>query len=202
VPRPDLQDEELMRYLDGELSVKEARLVEKRIAGSAEVRLQVEALSQLREVLRSRYQVAEVEAAPRLDGLWAKLTAQLDHSSPAPAPAMVAPARTVSGATARPSSGLLATLREWFDAYRGHVLTGAVGAVAGALIAVLVLRGLAPGGGPGRGAAGGQKAEVESLEVPNGTGTVFQVAAPDGKGAATTVIWVNQQPENASEGPI
>jgi hypothetical protein len=101
------------------------------------------------------------------------------------------------------SVGLLRKVGRWFDRYRGHILTGAVSAGAVAALALL-LRNPAPE--PVNGVAQGkapldttlvshQPAEIESLDTPDGTGTVFNLEDEDGN---TTVIWVT--PEDTVEG--
>jgi hypothetical protein len=100
----------------------------------------------------------------------------------------------------------------WFDRYRGHLLTAAVSAGAVAALALL-LRDPAPdmpngnnNVAVGSGSAGSGKseptlvnnhepAEIQSLDTPDGTGTVFNLEDEDG---STTVIWVT--PDDTVEG--
>src|SRR5262249_46320851 len=109
-------DEELMRYFDGEMSREEARALEKTLEGANSRK--VRAMEQVGEVIRARYEASADDAAARLDGVWAKLERQLD----------AAPVETPARAT--PTPGVWERIRAWFDAYRGHVLTGAVCAAA------------------------------------------------------------------------
>jgi hypothetical protein len=126
-----------MRWLDGEMTREEARAVEKRVEGSAgapgrsEERAKVDAMRQLGDVMRARYDAAVDDAKGKLDGLWARIEKQME---PATAPA---PAKRRERETAQPDTGIWARIRDWFDAYRGHVLTGAVCAAAAALIVVV-----------------------------------------------------------------
>jgi hypothetical protein len=76
-------------------------------------------------------------------------------------------------------------------------LTGAVAAAAGALVATMV------GGQPGarRPALPAAAAEVESLEVPDGSAMVFQIPGESAAEAPTTVIWITED-KTQGEGPI
>jgi hypothetical protein len=102
---------------------------------------------------------------------------------------------------ARP--GLWSKVARWFDRYRGHIITGAVSAGAVAALALLLRPG-APDPGvaaprPGaidvRPASMRAEPEIESLDTPNGEGTVLNLEDEDGH---TTVIWVT--PEDTVEG--
>lgn len=174
-----------MRYLDGELSPRDARELEKRIATSAQARGQVEALAQLRDVVRSRYTAAEEDAGPALDAMWSRLESEIAEP---PAPAQVR------------RRGVLAALGDLVASYRSHIVTAGLAAAAGVLVGVLVTRGTRPG--LSSGAARPERAVVESLEVTEGTGTIFQIPAENGH-TATTVIWVTHElPVTGTEGPI
>jgi hypothetical protein len=87
----------------------------------------------------------------------------------------------------------------WFDSYRGHIITGAVSAGAVAALA-LILRSpdatVSPTGKPiDNMPVVHQPAEIQSLDTPGGTGTVFNLEDEDGD---TTVIWVT--PDDTVEG--
>jgi anti-sigma factor RsiW len=188
-----LSDETLMRYLDGELDRDEARRVERAVAASPELGGKARALAQLREVIAARFQAAADEAAPALDAMWASLRAGLDAArEPAPSPAR--------------GRSFLDGVREWFESYRSHLVTGALAAAAGALVATLL-------SGPGRPEvvdhfvyappatsvlASAAPAEVESLEVANGTATILQIPGDREDDPRTTVIWLTPN----DEGPI
>jgi anti-sigma factor RsiW len=167
----EITDEKLMLYLDGELSREEGRDIERALE-RPELRARVEALTQLRDVVRARMETATEEAEPQLASMWERMR----------------PSLAAARAPERP--GLWARAREWFESYRSHMLTGAVAAAAGALIAGFVA------GGRERivyrtPEVAAQAAEVDSLEVYGGTGTVFHF--PDDKqGEGTTVVWVTQ----------
>ncbi len=165
-----MTDEKLMRYVDGELSPAECREVERELAAAPELAKKHDALLEMRDILRARFELAESEADPLLDPLWERVKAGL----PA-APVVVA----------RPS--VFARFRDWFETYRSHFVTGTVAAVAGALVATVVMSRLVTtvprAGGP-------QTAEVESLEVLGGSGMVFE-EPPDKNDTGTTVIWVS-----------
>jgi hypothetical protein len=86
------------------------------------------------------------------------------------------------------------------------MLTGAVAAAAGALLA-----GYTVGGTRGMAEAGAaQAAEVYNLEVYGGSGTVYHFPGDDKSSEGTTVVWVTQNdepdddaaPEPSTGGPI
>jgi hypothetical protein len=200
------EQELLMRYLDGEMTREEARAFEKKLAGSKELETALAALAQVREVVVARYERAAEEAGPDLDRLWSKIEAGMEEPQPAAATASV-PFLTRIGEA----------FKTWFEQYRGYVAVGAASGLAGVLIALTLVK--VPGGqgvvylGRGsevpyeavEGAAAGfalaetnvSAAEIESLEVEGGSGTIFRIPADDGE-APTTVIWVTR----AEEGPI
>ena len=197
------RDEELMKLHDGELSEREARAAEERAAASPDDRARLEALREVGEVMRARLDLAAEEGAPGLDGLWARIEREL---TPAPAPA---PARVRPVAKEEPR-GFLA----WVAATRGYFATGTLAAAAAAIL-VLALRParvviverrievpVAAPAEPPRPEVVDADAEVESLEVVGGTGTVFHIPRDDGDDdAPTTVIWVTRD-DPAPEGPI
>jgi anti-sigma factor RsiW len=163
-----VKDEDLLRYLDGEMSPREARQLETELESSEESRNKLAAMRQLGEVLVARFEGEGDEVESALSASWEKIAAQL------PEPESAGP-------------GVWERLRDWFDAYRGHVLTGAVAAAAGAFLAVWLGSGAPRAGSP---------AEVESLEVEGGSGTIFQIASDDKNEPATTVIWVTPWDDN------
>lgn len=190
------RDHQLMQYLDGELASREARAVEERLAGSADERDKLEAMKQIGELVRARYAQAADEAAPRLDALWERIERRLD-----------APPR--DAARADEAEGWLAAVRDFWDLYRGHVATAVIGAAAGALLAiafdddpvrvkVVHIRDpqiSAPAAVSVEHAAIGEAAEVESLEIAGGTGTIFHIPGDGEDETATTVIWVTPEAE-------
>ena len=177
-----ITDEKLMRYVDGELSPAECREVERELASAPELAKKRDALLEMRDVLQARFELAETEADPLLGPLWERVKAGL------PAAPVV---------ETRP--GVFARFRDWFENYRAHFVTGAVAAVAGALVATVVTSRLAAN--LPRGAGGPQSAEVESLEVLGGSGMVFE-EPPAGKGdTGTTVIWVSANEDDDDATP-
>jgi hypothetical protein len=182
------RDVDLMALADGEADERE---LEELLRDPAS-RRKVEAVGELGELVRGHLELS-ADAVPqkKFDGLWREIDKAIEReresvSEPvkdrAPAPA-----------------GLLRRIGRWFEHHRGHVITGAVSAGAVAALA-LVLRG--PGGdgqistkGPVETMPVVQPAEIESLDTPGGTGTVFNLEDEDG---STTVIWVT--PEDTVEG--
>lgn len=184
-----LDDETLMRYLDGELDRDEARHVERALAVTPELQAKASALGQLHDVLGARFQHAQEEAEPRLDALWDKIRGGLQEAA-APVPR-------------RPS--LRETVRDWFESYRSHVVTGALAAAAGALIATFAAGrnqgvveryvDLPPASSVLLAAA---PAEVESLDVEDGNATILQIPGDREDDPSTTVVWITPN----DEGPI
>lgn len=186
-------DDDLQQYLDGELDPGAAREVEARVAAAPELAGKLDALRQLREVVRARMAAATDEADARLGTMWARIEQGLG----------AAPA---GERAARAPRGLFAVVKHWFEGHRGYIVTGAVSAAAGAIIATLALREPPRPAGPPppAEAARAEDTEVESLEVSGGTGTIFQIAGSADE-AATTVIWVTQDDGDQvepAEGPI
>jgi anti-sigma factor RsiW len=174
-------DEMLMRYLDGELTLAESRAVERDLSGSPELARKRDALLEMRDLLRARFEVAEDDAEPQLVAMWERVRSGLPS----------APARRAA------RRGVFVRARDWLEAYRGHLVTGVVAATAGAMIATFVTSRLAATLPTATAAA--QTAEVESLEVLGGSGMVFQEPAIDKNDTGTTVIWVTSN-EPADDG--
>ncbi len=191
-------DIDLMALADNEADERELEA----LLRDPEARRKVEAVGELGELVRGHLELA-ADALPqkKLDALWREIDKGIDRervdaSDPA----------TPQNAAAPQSAGWLRRVGRWFDHYRGHVITGAVSAGAVAALA-LVLRGPgADGRDPGIASTGGgdaievqpavhRPAEIESLDTPGGTGTVFNLEDEDG---STTVIWVT--PEDTVEG--
>lgn len=179
-------DIELMQHADGELGERDVQAVEERMANDPAARTTFEALAQLDELVRGHLELAADNVSERrFDAMW----------------------KEIDGATAAPvaAPGVWARIAGWLDRYRGHLITGAVSAGAVAALA-LILR---PGSGghdegstafrPGaidvRPAAMRTAPEIESLDTPDGEGTVLNLEDEDGH---TTVIWVT--PEDTVEG--
>jgi hypothetical protein len=181
-----LDDATLMRYLDGELGPDEARDAERAVAADPGLQAKARALGQLGEVVSARYDHAADEVDARLAALWETIQPQLERR----------PAAAASPKEERP-------FWDWLVAYRSHFLTGAVAAAAGALIATFAAR-----GGPHEARVPAPvtvAAEVESLEVANGSATVLQLPG-ERAGETTTMIWLTPAAAGTGtdddEGPI
>ena len=172
-------DVDLMQHADGELELDDL---------DADGRAKIAAVSDLGEVVRGHLEMsAERVADKRFAAMWREIDKAIDRESPAP----------VKQTAAAPAS-FWRRVGRWFDQYRGHIISGAVGAGAVAALA-LVLRtqqventeshpiNTTP--------VVYRPAEIESLDTPGGTGTVFNLQDDDGN---TTVIWVT--PEDTVEG--
>ena len=184
-----LDDAMLMRYLDGELGSDEAREAERAIAADPELQAKARALGQLGETIAARYDVAADAVDDRLAVMWEKIQPQLGT---APPPAQHAGER----------GGVWGGVQEWLTSHTSHFLTGAIAAAAGALIATFVAGHGVPSPVPPI-VPVAAAAEVESLEVADGTAAVFQVPG-EREGESTTMIWITpaQAGGESDEGPI
>lgn len=177
-------DLDLMMHVDGELEADEESLVAARMDDPS-TRGKAAAVRELGELVRGHVELATDEAEPKLAGMWAELAKRLDNESSA-----------ARSSTAVPISreGWWSGVGRWFERYRSYVLTSAVSAGAVAAL-VLVLRPAEQD--PMLGGKGGTRPlaptfvsappEVESIDVPNGTGTVLTIEDEDG---ATAIVWV------------
>jgi anti-sigma factor RsiW len=196
-------DSELMAFADGELDERESRELEALLGREANLRGKVDAVTEVGEVVRGHLELS-ADAVPqkKFDALWREIDKAIDREAETGREPVKAAARIEEG-------GVLRRIGRWFDRYRGHVLTGAVSAGAVAALALLLRNPAATDGGgiadgsahtPGSGGAqptlvNYQPTEIESLDTPDGTGTVFNLEDEDG---STTVIWVT--PEDTVEG--
>ncbi|HTL31809.1 MAG TPA: hypothetical protein VL326_01725 [Kofleriaceae bacterium] len=193
-------DIDLMALADGEADERE---FEELLRDPAS-RRKVEAVDELGELVRGHLELA-ADAVPqkKLDALWREIDKGITREAKS-AESAESERRPATQGAAAPAGGWswLRRVGRWFDHYRGHIITGAVSAGAVAALA-LVLRG--PGGdGTIAGTKGGgveampvvhHPAEIESLDTPGGSPTVFNLEDDDGD---ATVIWVT--PDDTVEG--
>lgn len=177
-------DIELMQHADGELDARQAADVDARLERDPEACAKADALGEITELVRSHLELAADDVPQRsFDAMWRKID------------------RSIAVSLDKPS-GVWPRITGWLDRHRGHVITGAVSAGAVAALA-LVLRtsGDDSTRAPQRGAFDVQPAalrvapEIESLDTPEGEGTVLNLEDEDGH---TTVIWVS--PADTVEG--
>lgn len=177
-------DIELMQHLDGELGERDVKLLEERLAADPDARAKSESLAQVDEIVRGHLELsADNVSERRFDAMWREI-----ESATAPAPE---------------APGLWSKITGWLDRYRGHVITGALSAGAVAALALVLRPGASdpgtqaprPGAIDVRPAAMRTAPEIESLDTPDGEGTVLNLEDEDGH---TTVIWVT--PEDTVEG--
>jgi hypothetical protein len=166
--RPD--DVELMQFADGE--------IEKLDVGDA--RVKVDALHEMRDLVAGTLE-AHADAVPesKFAAMWREVNKSIDEEAP---------------------RGIFGKIAAWIDRHRGHVITGMVSAGAVAAIALVMRPGSDESAASNRGlevlpAAMRTAPVVESLDTPDGSGTVMNFEDEDGH---TTVIWVT--PADTVEG--
>ena len=184
-------DADLMQHADGEVESDE-------LVRDPAARAKVDAIGELGEVVRGHLELhADRVPDRRFDAMWREIEKAIERD------AATAPKTTNEPTMVGSSRGksVWRRLSRWLEQYRGHIITGVVSAGAVAALA-LVLRGQSqPGTSPGGSnvipaqAAKYRPTEIEELDTPGGTGTVFNVKDDDG---STTVIWVT--PEDTVEG--
>jgi anti-sigma factor RsiW len=187
-----MKDADLMMLADGELDERETPELEDLLAKDPAARAKLESVGELGEVVRGHLELS-ADAVPKkkFDALWREIDKGIERASEK------SPATTKEAAAA--PAGFLRRVGRWFDSYRGHIITGAVSAGAVAALA-LILRSpdatVSPTGKPiDNMPVVHQPAEIQSLDTPGGTGTVFNLEDEDGD---TTVIWVT--PDDTVEG--
>ncbi len=177
-------DVDLMMHVDGELEADEESAVAARMDDPG-ARGKAAAVRELGELVRGHVELATDEAEPKLSGMWAEIAKRIDNEH--------AVARSSTSLPVS-SGGFLRAVGRWFERYRGHLLTGTVS--AGAVAALALVLGpaepeLSGGSKSGTGSISptfvSAPPEIESLEVPDGTGTVLTMEDEDG---GTAIIWV------------
>ncbi|MGN6111182.1 MAG: hypothetical protein ACTHU0_39150 [Kofleriaceae bacterium] len=176
-PRTRASDDlELMQRADGELAGGDPHALD------PEARRKVEAIGELGELVRGHLELAtDAVDDRRFQNLWRQIDKELDAQAP---------------------RGLWSRISSWLERYRGHVITGAVSAGAVAALALVLRPGdrddggrLGPGAIDVRPVALRSPPAIESLDTPDGTGTVLNLEDEDGH---TAVIWVT--PADTVEG--
>jgi hypothetical protein len=175
-----LDDIILMQHADAELEEREMTELGPQIERDADASIKVESLGEMTELVRGHLELsADAVADRRFTAMWREIGKTLDADAP---------------------RGLWARVTAWLDRHRGHVITGAVSAGAVAAIALIVRPG-DPGTVKQSGPIDVQPAAlrsppaIESLDTPDGTGTVINIEDEDGHAA---VIWVT--PADTVEG--
>lgn len=176
-----IADSDLMLHADGELDGRGDAAILKHLESDAEARTKVESVRELGELVRGHLELA---ADAVHDARFARMWREIDQ-----------------GITDAAPRGVWARIVAWLDRHRGHVLTGAVSAGVVAAIALVVRPGTQPAASYSSGplevlpASMRTAPVVESLDTPDGSGTVMNFEDEDGH---TTVIWVT--PEDTVEG--
>jgi anti-sigma factor RsiW len=218
-PRKPFDDLDLMAYVDGELDAETAAAMEAHLAEDDGARSKRMALDQMHDVVRSHLELAADDAEPRLDALWAKIEGRIAANgvsarAPAPEPAK-APSRALAAAA---HTGLWTRFTAWLDEHRGYFATGALAAAAAAVL-VIALRPpqvvervvVAPPQPPQQQQQTSPQMvpvvnvstppEVETLEVNDGSASVFTLPK-EGEGDVTAgVIWLDLDASH-TEGPL
>lgn len=181
-----------MLAADGELGPDAAARLGPDAAGTAA------AVHELGELVRGNLELAADEAEPRLAGLWDLVERRLDRADEAEVAPVARPAA---------ASSAWARLWTWLGGHRSHIATGLVsaGAVAGLALAlrpapterVVVKTVQVPSVAPMTLAR--TPPEVESLDVTDGSGTVFTFEDGDDDGVAA-VIWIEPSELDPTEG--
>jgi anti-sigma factor RsiW len=181
-------DLDLMMHVDGELESAEENAVASRMDEPG-TRGKAAAVRELGELVRGHVELATDEAEPKLSTMWTQLAKRLDNERSA---AMSSTAVPVSDS----HQGVWGAVGRWFERYRSYVLTSALSAGAVAALALLLRPATLDEIRLGSGNAGtgpvtptfvSAPPEIESLDVPNGTGTVLTMADEDG---GTAIVWV------------
>ncbi|MDQ3334117.1 MAG: hypothetical protein M4D80_03070 [Myxococcota bacterium] len=172
--RPN-DDIELMQHADDELALAPADL------GGDDARAKVQALHEMRDLIAGTLE-AHADSVPdhKFAAMWREVNKSIEEEAP---------------------KGIFGSIAAWIDRHRGHVVTGMVSAGAVAAIA-LVMR----PGSKDESVSTNRALEVlpasmrsapvvESLDTPDGSGTVMNFEDEDGH---TTVIWVT--PADTLEG--
>jgi anti-sigma factor RsiW len=165
------RDDELMRYFDGDLDDAEARRLEQALAGSPLDRARLEALGEIRTLLRESSQ-RDAATAPS-EAMWASIRGELARGR-------------------RPALGERLAVA-WSDLWAGPArywvpATAAAGAVA---LAFALTRPAAP-------AALARDVVIESVETAGVTATVFQIPDDTG-GDGIAVLWITPESEGDEE---
>ena len=167
---PARDDIELMQHHDGEVVVADIGDDPK-----------LAALAEMRDLIAGTLE-AHADAVPdhKFAAMWREVNKSIDEEAP---------------------KGIFGKIAAWIDRHRGHVITGMVSAGAVAAIALVMRPGSTDESAPSsRGlevlpAAMRTAPVVESLDTPDGSGTVMNFEDEDGH---TTVIWVT--PADTVEG--
>lgn len=194
------RDPDVMQLVDGELAPAEAAEVEAQVARDPALRGKADGVRELDELVRGHLELAADEAEPRFANLWSQIEKRIEHDRvPVAVPARKTGSAAIDSGAPR---GFFGRIGRFFDRRRGYIVTAVVSAGAVAAVA-LVLRGR---GGDRITTAGTttilvtpvvdhEPPEVESLDTPDGTGTVLTIEDEDGDAA---VIWV--EPSDEVEG--
>lgn len=181
-----------MQLADDELDAAGAAEVERQLAlpENSTARDRLAGVRELGELVRGHLELRADEVEDRLAAMWTEVDKQLD----------LRPAPVARPVAARP--GVWARMSAWLSAHRAHVATGLVSAGAVAALMTLVTPGgkdrvitrtvnVSPPIPPTMPVVLKREApQVESLDTPGGTGTVFTFEDDDG-GTAVILVTPN-----------
>jgi anti-sigma factor RsiW len=218
-------DIDLMMFADGELGEGEARALERAAASEPDVSARLAGIDELGECVRTLVETS-VDAADesgKLGELWRRVEGRLDSGDLAsPDAAAASAAGPGAGVAMRKRPGITSEepgfwhqVREWFRGRTAVAGLVAAGAVTVAFLAVRpfervverrveIVRDVPVEAGPERTPPAtqtvSQPAEVEDLEVYEGSGMILTIPGDKVGESPTTVLWLSS--DDTVEGPI
>jgi hypothetical protein len=211
-----IRDIDLMQLADGELAPEESARLEAQVEADPEAAEKLAGIQEVGEVVRADLEIAADEAEPKLGRMWAEIEKRMELDATAQDIVIRSPdgSRGPAKVAAPASPGVWGRISKWIDTYRGHVLTGVLS--AGAVAAIVLALRPSPTVAPNAPAptvavknsapepsqpqvipvAQPSPVEIDAVEAPTGTSTVFTYQSDDGE--ENTVIWVT--PDDTTEG--
>lgn len=208
-------DVDIMMFLDGELSGSEAQAVQAYLARDEQAAHKAEALEQVGAFVRGNIELEADDAEAKLAALWDGIDQGINTNGLSKA---VEAESAAERAEERATQALVQNAG-WMSGWQSHIATGALVAVA---VAVLMYT-MRPASAPQEQVATGrapiralpappvamavdlksQAPEVELLEVYGGSGVIMTVAgdAADDQDGSSAVIWISNDTD-VVEDPI
>jgi anti-sigma factor RsiW len=212
-------DLEIMMYHDGELSPGEADAVARFLESNADGKAKADCLGQMSGFVQGSLELASDEAGPKLDNLWGAIENSIESGKESHI--QVVPGGAGAAAEERATQALVAKAG-WFGGWQSNLITGAVVAVAVAVLMIAVRPDAPSQNGsvatvPNTNSNNvssnvpedpkmvpvvlqSQEPEVEKLEVYGGDGVIMTVPGDEGSNPST-VIWISSDTDRV-EDPI